>query len=84
MTLDGHTLKRVADEVARELGLNCKVVEAKQLMGSTTWYLVFDDGHGPFFNDFRAWVGAPYEESFIRQRIRDYLLREHAHENGKR
>jgi hypothetical protein len=82
-TLDAETLKSLAREAAGELGLPCEVESASQLMGSTTWYLRFKDGHAPFFNDFREYVGGPYEESLIKERIKDYLSGQHAPAEGR-
>ena len=78
MTLDEETLKRLTREVVAELGLNCEVSLATPLAGSTTWCLYFTDGHAPFCNDFREFVGGPYEEEVIKKRIRDYLVQQHA------
>ena len=78
MTLDEETLKKLTREVAGELGLKCEVSLATPLAGSTTWCLYFTDGHAPFCNDFREFVGAPYEEDFIRKKIKDYLVEQHA------
>ena len=47
-------------------------------MGSTTWYIRFKDGHAPFFNDFREYVGGPYDEALIKERIKNYLSSQHA------
>lgn len=77
-SLDAETLKRIAKDAAREAGLPCEVESASQLMGSTTWYLRFSDGHGPFFNDFREYVGGPYDEALIKERIKSYLTSQHA------
>jgi hypothetical protein len=77
-TLDAEIIKNMAREAARELGLPCEVEQASQLMGSTTWYIRFTDGHAPFFNDFREYVGGPYEESLIKERIKNYLASQHA------
>lgn len=77
-SLDAETLKRIGKDAARELGLSCEVETASQLMGSTTWYLRFSDGHGPFFNDFREYVGGPYDEALIKERIKNYLTSQHA------
>jgi hypothetical protein len=78
VTLDEETLKRLTREVAGELGLECEASLATPLAGSTTWCIYFTDGHAPYCNDFREFVGAPYEEDLIRRRIRDYLARQHA------
>jgi hypothetical protein len=83
-TLDAETLKSLAREAARELGLPCEVESASQLMGSTTWYLRFKDGHAPFFNDFREYVGGPYEESLIKERIKSYLSSQHSAAEGRK
>jgi hypothetical protein len=73
-------------EVANEAGLPCEVETAAQLMGSNTWYIRFKDGHAPFFNDFREYVGGPYEEDLIKERIKNYLTSQHAQakEAGRR
>ena len=78
MTLDEETLKKLTREVAGELGVDCQASLVTQLAGSTTWCIYFTDGHAPFCNDFREYVGGPYEESLIRGRIRDYLVEQHA------
>lgn len=78
MTLDEATLKRLTSEAAGELGVDCPVSHVTQLAGSTVWCIYFTDGHAPFCNDFREYVGGPYEESLIKQRIGDYLARQHA------
>jgi hypothetical protein len=77
-------LKSLTREAARELGLPCEAESATQLMGSTTWYIRFKDGHPPFFNDFREYVGGPYEESLIKERIKNYLSSQHAEREGPR
>ena len=77
-TLDAETLKSLAREAASELVLPCEIESASQFMRSTTWYLRFKDGHAPFFNDFREYVGGPYEESLIKERIKNYLSGQHA------
>lgn len=77
-SLDAETIKRIARDAARESGLPCEVEAASQLMGSTTWYLRFSDGHAPFFNDFREYVGGPYDEALIKERIKNYLTGQHA------
>lgn len=76
-TLDAETLKSMVREAATELGLPCEAEQVSQLMGSTTWYIRFKDGHAPFFNDFREYVGGPYEESLIKDRIKTYLSSQH-------
>ena len=81
-SLDAETLKSLTREVAGELGLPCEVEQASQLMGSTVWYIRFTDGHDPFFNDFREYVGAPYEEDLIRERIKNYLVSQHTEQKG--
>lgn len=78
MTLDEETLKRLTREVAGELNVDCQASLVMQLAGSTVWCIYFTDGHAPFCNDFREYVGGPYEEGFIRKRIRDYLAEQHA------
>jgi hypothetical protein len=78
MTLDEETLKKMAQEVAKEQGFECRVDRVVPLAGSTAWCIYFTDGHGPFCNDFREYVGGPYEEDLIRQRIRDYLSKQHS------
>jgi hypothetical protein len=78
MTLDEETLKRLTGEVAGGLGIDCPVSRVTQLAGSTFWCIHFTDGHSPFCNDFREYVGGPYEESLIRKRIGDYLVKQHA------
>lgn len=83
-SLDAEKLKSITNEVARELGLPCEAEAASPLMGSTTWYIRFKDGHTPFFNDFREYVGAPYEENLIRERIKDYLVSQHGQTEGSR
>jgi hypothetical protein len=83
-TLDAETLKSLTGEAAKELGLPCEVESASQLMGSTMWYIRFKDGHAPFFNDFREYVGAPYDEALIKERIKNYLAGQHAQEEGPR
>ena len=77
MTLDEETLKKLTREVAGELGVDCQASLVTQLAGSTTWCIYFTDGHAPFCNDFREYVGGPYEEGLIRGRIRDYLVEQH-------
>lgn len=77
-SLDAETLKSLAREAAQELGLPCEVEAAKPFMGSTTWYIRFRDGHAPFFNDFREYVGGPYDETLIKERIKNYLAGQHA------
>ena len=79
-TLDAETLKSLTREAARELGLPCEAESVSQLMGSTTWYIRFKDGHAPFFNDFREYVGGPYDEALIKERIKNYLSSQHTHE----
>lgn len=81
-SLDAETIRHVTTEVAGELGLPCKVESAAQLMGSTTWYIRFTDGHGPFFNDFREYVGGPYDEDLMRERIKNYLVSQHPEKKG--
>ena len=81
-SLDAETLKSLTREVASELGLPCEVEQASQLMGSTTWYIRFTDGHAPFFNDFREYVGAPVDENLIRERIKNYLVSQHTEQKG--
>jgi hypothetical protein len=81
-TLDAEVLKSLTREAARELGLPCEVASASQLMGSTTWYIRFKDGHAPFFNDFREYVGGPYDEALIKERIKSYLASQHAPVEG--
>ena len=76
-SLDSETLKTLTREAARELGLPCEAESATQLMGSTTWYIRFKDGHAPFFNDFREYVGGPYDEALIKERIGNYLSSQH-------
>lgn len=83
-TLDAETLKSLVREAASELGLPCEVESVSQLMGSTTWYIRFKDDHAPFFNDFREYVGAPYEESLIKERIKSYLSGQHAPAEGRK
>jgi hypothetical protein len=82
-TLDAEMLKSMTREAARELGLPCEAESAAQLMGSTTWYIRFKDGHAPFFNDFREYVGGPYEEGLIKERIKNYLSGQHAQEGPR-
>jgi hypothetical protein len=82
VTLDEETLKKLTREVAGELGVDCQASLVTQLAGSTTWCIYFTDGHAPFCNDFREYVGGVYEEGLIRKRIRDYLVEQHA-EKGK-
>lgn len=77
-SLDAETLKRLTKEVASESGLPCEAESASRLMGSNTWYIRFKDGHAPFFNDFREYVGGPYEEDLIKERIKNYLTSQHA------
>jgi hypothetical protein len=77
-SLDAETLKSLTKAAANELGLPCEAERVAQLMGSTTWYIHFKDGHAPFFNDFREYVGAPYEEALIKERIKNYLSSQHA------
>jgi hypothetical protein len=77
-SLDAETLKSLAGEAARELGLPCEVESAKPFMNSTTWLIRFRDGHDPFFNDFREYVGGPYDEALIKERIKNYLSGQHA------
>lgn len=83
-TLDAEMLKSMTREAARELGLPCEVETASQLMGSTTWYIRFKDGHTPFFNDFREYVGGPYDEALIKERIKNYLASQHATTEGQK
>jgi hypothetical protein len=83
-TLDAVTIKNLTREAAKELGLPCEVESASPLMGSTTWYIRFKDGHAPFFNDFREYVGAPYDEALIKERIKNYLASQHAPEEGQK
>jgi hypothetical protein len=83
-SLDAETLKSLAREAAGEMGLPCEVEEVKPLMGSTTWYIRFNDGHAPFFNDFREYVGGPYDEALIKERIKSYLASQHASKEGLR
>ena len=78
MTLDEETLKKLTHEVAGELKVDCQASLVTQLAGSTVWCIYFTDGHAPFCNDFREYVGGPYEEGLIRKRIRDYLVEQHA------
>ncbi|MGB7923848.1 MAG: hypothetical protein WCF57_11445 [Pyrinomonadaceae bacterium] len=73
MTLDEETLKRLTREVAAEMKVDYAVSRVTQLAGSTVWCIHFTDGRAPFCNDFREYVGGPYEESLIRKRIGDYL-----------
>ena len=77
-SLDAETLKSMTEQVASELGLPCGVERAAPLMGSTMWYIRFTDGHAPFFNDFREYVGGPYDEDLIRERIKNYLVSQHS------
>jgi hypothetical protein len=77
-SIDAETLKSMTDEVANELGLPCRVESVAPIMGSTMWYIRFKDGHAPFYNDFREYVGAPYEEDLIKERIKNYLVSQHA------
>lgn len=81
-SLDEKTLKSLTKEAAKELGLPCEVEAASQLMGSTTWYIRFRDGHAPFFNDFREYVGGPYDEDLIKERIKNYLASQHGSKEG--
>jgi len=81
-SLDAETIKSLTREAARELGLPCEADSVSQLMGSTTWYIRFNDGHAPFFNDFREYVGGPYDESLIKERIKNYLSEEHRAAEG--
>lgn len=81
-SLDAETLKRLAKEVAGEYGLPCEVEGVSKLMGSNVWYIRFKDGHAPFFNDFREYVGGPYEEDLIKERIKNYLTSQHAQAEG--
>ena len=81
-SLDEKTLKSLTKEAASELGLPCEVESASQLMGSTTWYIRFRDGHAPFFNDFREYVGGPYDEDLIKERIKNYLASQHGSKEG--
>jgi hypothetical protein len=83
-SLDAETLKSLTNEAAHELGLPCEAESAEPLMGSTTWYIRFKDGHAPFFNDFREYVGAPYEEGLIKERIKNYLISQHGPTEGSR
>lgn len=83
-SLNAETLKTLTNEVANELGLPCKVEAVAPLMGSTVWYIRFKDGHAPFFNDFREYVGAPYEEDLIKERIKNYLVSQHTAKEGSR
>ena len=78
MTLDEETLKKLTREVAGELGLACEASLVTPLAGTTTWCIYFTDGHAPYCNDFREYVGAPYEEDVVKQRIRNYLVKQHA------
>ena len=78
VNLDEETLKKFTREVARELGLGCEASLAAPLAGSTTWCIYFTDGHAPYCNDFREFVGAPYEEDLIKKRIKDYLTKQHS------
>lgn len=82
-TLDAEMLKSLTREAARELGLPCEADQVSQLMGSNFWYIRFKDGHPPFFNDFREYVGGPYEESLIKERIKNYLSGQHAQEGTR-
>lgn len=77
MTLDEETLKRLAREVTGELGVDCGISHITPLAGTTTWCIYFTDGHAPYCNDFREFVGAPYEEDVIKKRIRDYIVMQH-------
>ena len=81
-SLDAETLKSLTREAAGELGLPCEVETAARLMGSNFWYIRFKDGHAPFFNDFREYVGGPYEESLIKERIKNYLASQHPEQKG--
>ncbi|MBD0372076.1 MAG: hypothetical protein ICV60_14640 [Pyrinomonadaceae bacterium] len=83
-TLDAEMIKSLTKEAARELELPCEAESVAQLMGSTTWYIRFTDGHPPFFNDFREYVGGPYEESLVKERIKNYLLSQHTQSEGPR
>ncbi len=85
-SLDAETLKKLAKEVTSELGLPCEVESVSKFMNSNTWYIRFKDGHAPFFNDFREYVGGPYEEDLIKERIKNYLTSQHAQaqEAGRR
>ncbi len=76
-TLDADTIKSLTREAARELGLPCEAESVEPFMGSTTWYIRFKDGHAPFFNDFREYVGGPYDEALIKERIKSYLTSQH-------
>jgi hypothetical protein len=78
VTLNEETLNRLTREVAGELNVDCQASHITQLAGSTTWCIYFADGHAPFCNDFREYVGGPYEEDLIKKRIRDYLAQQHA------
>lgn len=78
MTLDEETLKRLTREVAGERGVDSPVSRVTQLAGSTVWCIYFTDGRAPFCNDFREYVGGPYEEGLIKKRIGDYLALRHA------
>ena len=78
VNLDEETLKKFTREVARELGHGCEASLATPLAGSTTWCIYFTDGHAPYCNDFREFVGAPYEEDLIKKRIKDYLAKQHS------
>lgn len=82
-TLDAEMLKSLTREAARELGLPCEAEAVSQLMGSTTWYIRFKDNHPPFFNDFREYVGGPYDESLIKERIKNYLSGQHGQEGTR-
>jgi hypothetical protein len=78
VTLDEETLKKLTREVAGELGLDCGVSHVTPLAGTTTWCIFFTDGHAPYCNDFREYVGGVYDEDVIKKRIRDYLATQHA------
>jgi hypothetical protein len=77
LTLDEETLKKLTREVAGEMGLDCAASLVTPLAGTTTWCIYFTDGHAPYCSDFREYVGAPYEEDTIKQKIRDYLVKQH-------
>jgi hypothetical protein len=82
VTLDEETLKRIAQEVIKELGAGCGVSRVGRLAGSTFWCIHFTDSHGPLCNDFREYVGGSYEEELIRKRIRDFLSEQHGEKAG--
>lgn len=83
-SLDAEAIKNLTGEVAAEQGLPCEVESVAPLMGSTVWCIRFKDGHAPFYNDFREYVGGPYEEDLIKERIRNYLTSQHARAEGSK